>query len=54
MPGGPMPFHLIQSLVETGDAKEIVGKELDFLLREYVRQGPHHVIAQSQVALEEA
>ena len=46
-------YSLIQCLVESGDAKDIVGHALDILLREYVRLGPYYVQVQSSVAYEE-
>ena len=50
--GKDAKYDLIQSLVESGDAKEVVGTEIDGRLREYARLGAHHVQVQSQVAYE--
>jgi len=52
--GRDAKFALLTALIEAGDTKDIVGAELDVLLREYVRQGPHWVHVQSHVAFEEA
>ena len=50
--GKDAKFDLVTSLVESGDAKEVVGAELEGRLREYARLGPHHVQVESQVAYE--
>jgi hypothetical protein len=52
--GKEAKFQLVVSLATSGQAAAIVGHELDFLLREYVRLGPYYVAAQAQVAFEGA
>lgn len=46
-------WRLMKSLVESRMTKEMLGPELDTLIREFVNLGPHHVQVESQVAYEE-
>jgi hypothetical protein len=52
--GKEAKYQLLVELASSGDAKEIIGHDQDFLLREYVRLGPFYVPAQSQVAFQSA
>lgn len=46
-------YQLLASLAaHSRQVAELAGKELEFLLREYVRLGPYYVEAQSQVAFQ--
>jgi len=52
--GKEAKYLLIQALVESGDAKDIVGDELEGALKLYTRQGPFYVKVESQLAFEDA
>jgi len=52
--GKEAKYELLVELASSGDAKEVIGHDQDFLLREYVRLGPFYVAAQSQVAFQSA
>jgi len=46
-------WSLISRMVESRETKELLGPEMDVQMRQYVRDGPHFVQTQSQVAFEE-
>lgn len=52
--GKEAKYVLIQALVESGDAKDIVGDDLEGALKLYTRQGPFYVKVESQLAFEDA
>lgn len=47
-------FRVVQTIMESREAKEILGPEMDLLMKQFVKEGPHFVQVQSQVAYEEA
>ena len=46
-------WRLVESLVNTRQTKQMLGPEMDLQMRQYVKEGPHYVQVQSQVAYEE-
>ena len=47
-------FRVVQTIMESKEAKEILGSEMDLQMKHFVKEGPHFVQVQSQVAYEEA
>eukprot|EP00092_Neocalanus_flemingeri_P003439 GFUD01003687.1.p1 GENE.GFUD01003687.1~~GFUD01003687.1.p1 ORF type:complete len:499 (-),score=180.28 GFUD01003687.1:555-2051(-) len=45
-------FRVVEAIVESREAKEILGPDMDMQMRLFVKQGPHYVQVQSQVAYE--
>jgi len=45
-------FNVVEAIVESREAKEILGPEMDMQMRQFVKEGPHYVQVQSQVAYE--
>jgi len=47
-------FKVVQTILESREAKEVLGPDMDMHMKLFVKQGPHYVQVQSQVAYEEA
>jgi len=47
-------FKIVQIVTESREAKEVLGPDMDMHMKLFVKQGPHYVQVQSQVAYEEA
>jgi len=47
-------FKIVQIIVESRESKEVLGPDMDMHMKLFVKQGPHYVQVQSQVAYEEA
>jgi len=45
-------FLVLETIVDSGEARDVVGEALDMQLRLWVREGPHFVKVESQVATE--
>jgi len=43
-------FNVLEAILDSGEAKGVVGEALDMQLRLFVKQGPHFVKVESQVA----
>jgi len=47
-------FRIVEIITESREAKEVLGPDMDMQMKLFVKQGPHYVQIQSQVAYEEA
>jgi len=45
-------FRVLEAIVESREAKEILGPEMDLQMKQFLKEGPHFVQVQSQVAYE--
>lgn len=45
-------FKIVETIVDSREAKEILGPEMDLQMKLFVKEGPHFVQVQSQVAYE--
>jgi len=47
-------YRVVQMITESREAKEYMGPDMDLLMKQFLKEGPHYVQIQSQVAYEEA